>query len=769
MQSVYDDLLDVASTIAGRVDAESRAFGLKKVETNALYSVRMGYTKKRDHASAAVVALEIMKREVRVAGDRLERRTHLKVLLAFVSVLVSAANKLGAYAGSARMAATLLDGCVGLPQWATRYTKRSTTRVNPRDVQRIAGLNASEWGTLVSRVHAYTNVVMSQAGEHIANVESAAVDLDVARNLSRIAASEVEAVTGELPVYDRSEANLSVRSVTVAGFRGAVGQISLSVTKNGKPTDVLLWGDNGVGKSTFVDGLEFALQGRIDRSADFNSSLRARVPNLTVEKASATVELSDESTVYRDLAKTIDGRVAASREAVRPGFRIAPVAIRRADIIRFLDTEAISRGTIFFDYFPDPTGDIGARPDEELNMLREEQFRLRVARDELAHEVRALYPRDGKDYTNRGHVDALVKELLAGVDLSAYEQPMDALPTQARGNVSALWQIQTRLSELKKKLDAGVQNLNPKAYRDQQARIVPVLHAISDDLTGGFLRIARAEHVKAIKVLLGKSGPVSLDVVVEFTNGAVALPQQVLSEGYRDLIALLFFLAVTRKAGEMGQAKILVLDDALQSVDASVRLDVMDFVLEEFKEWQLIVTGHDRAWLNQLRRLYQTHGRPFNEHMITRWTFNGGIELGDAGGDIAHDVREELAQGRPRATASASGMLLEQICQELSWRLEISIHRKEGDRYTLGDLWPGVEKVLRKTSLQDAVKAVHLRLVIRNLLGAHFNEWAEAIPWSDVEQLAQAALVIYDGTHCVTCATWARLSEPCKCGALSLA
>lgn len=767
--SVHRELIEIAERAVEPLTADIRLSLLDKGQVNSLNSLRAEFIQKKDHSSAAVTGVHLLKAEARAHAEHPNLKTHRKVLLGFVSVIrsTSAALRLGG-ATARTIANRILEQAPGLSQWAADYVRDAVPRENRHDLKQLTGFTPSEWEATLARVHSQTRNFETPASNIVAASENTSVDLDVARNLSRIASTEQRESNQSLPVYDHSESDLRLVSVTVEGFRGSVSPIAMNLTKNEKPVDLLLWGDNGVGKSTLVDGIEFALQGRIDRSADFNSSLRAKVRNLSVEQASATVSLNDGSAVHRSLIRDEDGRDRATREVVRPGFRLAPIVIRRADILRFLDTEAAARGTIFFDYFPDPAGELGARPDEELNMLREERFSLRVARGELAKEMQANYPQASCDFANKSSLDEFVKELLQDVDSSSFQDPIDALPESVRGLISQLNWTQVRLARIKKKLNAGVESLNPKAYNDQQARIVPVLQAISDDLTKSFARITRAEHVKAIKVLVGKSGPVSLDVVIEFANGTTALPQQAFSEGYRDLIALLFFLAVTKKAGELGQARILVLDDALQSVDASVRLDLMDFVLEDFSEWQLIVTGHDRSWLNQLRRLYQVHQRSFSERVITRWSFDQGIELGDQSESIADDVRDGIERGRTRPTASATGLLLEQICQELSWRFEISIHRKEGDRYTLGDLWQGIEKKLRRTSIAEAVKSVHKRLTIRNLLGAHYNSWAEEIPWSEVEQLAKAALKIYESTHCGNCGNWVGKTGRCRCGNLTL-
>jgi hypothetical protein len=297
------------------------------------------------------------------------------------------------------------------------------------------------------------------------------------------------------------------------------------------------------------------------------------------------------------------------------------------------------------------------------------------------------------------------------------------------------------------------------------------LRGVTQDLTTSFRQVTRAEHVAAIKVLVAKSGPVSLDVVVEFDNGSSALPQQAFSEGYKDLIALLFFLAVTKKASEFGQAKVLVLDDALQSVDATIRLGVMEYVFEQFKDWQLIITGHDRAWFVLLRALFSRRGRTLVERTISQWSFSNGIELAGGMRTRADSLREALARYDERLSASATGILLEEIGQELSWRLESSVIRREEDRYTLGDLWPGVGKVLRSTSLKDTVRAIDMRLDIRNLLGAHYNEWADGIPWSDIKTFAEDVLAVYETVYCTSCAGWIRKSGKkfvCSCETTSL-
>lgn len=740
------------------------------ISLDQLYSLRMGAARSGDQQKTVNVSLEITRREVETARKNGDLKSFNRTLLALSSLIRSASPR-RRRSPAAALIRELTKSISPPPLWVTRTIRNAPKSITGRDIQELTGLTQSDWNSFLVKVLTESENRRTPVIDRISDGEPRAVDLNVAARLSRIAQREETRTDRDLPTYDTSDRSVRIMNVTVNGFRGSAGRVTLDLTKNGKPVDVLLWGDNGVGKSTLVDGIEFTLQGKVDRSSDFNSSLRPSVRNLTIPEATAAVQLSDQTAVERSLVKNPAGRDEPSHQEVRPGFRIAPLVIRRADILRFLDTDALSRGTIFFDYFPAPEGTVGQRPDEELKTLEEERFLLRVARDDLAEQLSALLPGTDIDFKVSSNLESFVAKIHEQNGAGDPADPLSSLPDPAKALIAELRASQRRLAQIRKKLEQGVQTLNPIAYREQLGRIVPILTTVTQDLTKSFKHITRADHVAALKVLVAKSGPVSLDVVVQFDNESSALPQQIFSEGYKDLIALLFFLTVTKKASEFGQAKVLVLDDALQSVDSTIRLGLMDYVLDEFKDWQLIVTGHDRSWHSQLRGLFARRGRSVVDRSIARWSFTEGIHVSGGSRTPAETVRAMLIQNDPRMTAGATGILLEEISQELSWRIEASVTRREGDRYTLGDLWPGVSKVLRSTSLRDTVRAIDRGLDIRNLLGAHYNSWADSISWNDVKILATDSLAVYESTYCGACADWVKKTGKtftCRCNNTTL-
>lgn len=649
----------------------------------------------------------------------------------------------------------LARGLSNLPPWLSGYIKGNHPKPTVALYRDVLGSTEKNWREAIRIVNSLVAAQQTSTVDRLATEETSAEDISVAGRLSRLAESTESAAPGDVE-YDASDKNVKLTRIRAAGFRGSPAAIEVDLTKGGKPVCVLLWGDNGTGKSTVVDSIEFATQGRVDRSADFNSSLRPSVQNIAASSAEAAVDFSDGTTACRTLERNKAGRYVASAGPVRPGFRIAPIAIRRADVLRFLDTQTLARGTVFFDYFPDPRGGIGYRPDEELRMLEEERFALRVARVDLARRLARRYSRSKYNLEHSDQFEKFVDEVvLADTAGLSVDDRWAAVDEDARADIGELRRVHRRSKAVKTKLGRGIEMLNPVANQAQLDRIRPVLESIGADLTNSFLSIARSTYVKNIRTLVGQSGPVSLDIVVELEGGQSAFPQQIFSEGNKDLIAFLFFLAVAKRAAESGQARVLVLDDVLQSVDATIRLDAMSHVLDEFKDWQLIVTGHDRGWHSQLRSLFNAKGLTFVDRVIGRWDFARGPLIHESAWNTVATLRDALDRGDDQAIAGAGGVLLEQICNELSWRLGTSVKRKKDDRYTLAELWDGLYSVLRKTAgAQPVVTELHRLIPLRNLVGAHYNFDAGSISSSDVRRLGDATLELFDLVFCETCESW---------------
>ena len=101
-----------------------------------------------------------------------------------------------------------------------------------------------------------------------------------------------------------------------------------------------------------------------------------------------------------------------------------------------------------------------------------------------------------------------------------------------------------------------------------------------------------------------------------------------------------------------------------------------------------------------------------------------------------------------------AGVFFEKICHELSISLRGSIERKPDDKYTIGDLWPSVLKHLKQTPLKETVEDIDNFKHVRNLLGAHYNEWADMMSDDEVLHFAHLVQKLYEQTFCSNCMKW---------------
>lgn len=102
--------------------------------------------------------------------------------------------------------------------------------------------------------------------------------------------------------------------------------------------------------------------------------------------------------------------------------------------------------------------------------------------------------------------------------------------------------------------------------------------------------------------------------------------------------------------------------------------------------------------------------------------------------------------------------------------MNISLHRKSDDKYTLGELWPGIFKILKKTPMQLDVENINHLLFIRNFIGCHYNEWAESLSDMEVQSFAHSVQELYEKVFCTNCLNWLTKKDKiysCNCGLLS--
>lgn len=563
--------------------------------------------------------------------------------------------------------------------------------------------------------------------------------------------------------------------MTLSHLFGVPGDVELTfVPPSGdRPASMLIYGENGTGKSSIAKTLEWVIQDRVNRKRLKATTARTRILNIAdpnIVHGEATVTLSDGTQLRRAVNwDPLHGELIFDGTDVAPQFARSPIVLTRADILSFISSAPAARGHVFLDFAID-TDDVLIDPARqqvaEITAVHEEILRIkkqiREAAAPLANHLGVQAP-----YT-AAEIDQLINDLYHGLPPRRRYQVL--LPKRVQTQIEAVQQLRQQLAE-KNAEKRSIQKTVATGATQRVTELKTVLGHIDDWLTAAFHEITQSPHIDRIRVRLGESSASAMDIEVH-THLDHSHSEIVFSEGYQDLLAMLFFLATARATAAQGQAQVLILDDVLQSVDAHIRVALMQFVLREFKQWQLIVTVHDRLWREQLHKLFNDAAVPLVAVELRDWTFGAGSRLDQPNRDPSAALRAVLPLADVNAASGLAGRLLEQICDVLSWTIPISVQRKYGDRYTLDDLWPGVASALRNTAASECVTRVQGLRHLRNLVGAHHNEWAQTVTWSEVQRFAEGVLELFDHAWCKGCKAWVshldRKTLQCHCGATQL-
>jgi len=585
---------------------------------------------------------------------------------------------------------------------------------------------------------------------------------------------------------------MKVSSVNITQFRGIPSELSLNFTDlNGSTVSSIIFGDNGSGKSSIVDAIEFCLQSRIERSTSINNPTRPYVFNQSLSPNSPAIVkiiFNDNSEISRKAFTEYDEKKQRIKFVViptepHPNFCQCPVILRRNDILSYSSVAEIQKQVYLMKCIYSYGTPIRVKSDPEILKMQENYVYLKQKRREAIQNLAIHLEVNAEDVKlNINNLDGYIRNRVASVSERRYfaknkERRLKKVPQGIYNSIISLSkEIQSLTSEAKK-IQAAIKNFtNPATVSETKfANLKNLLLEAEKYLYSAFIQISNVDYIKNIELVMGDKSEVSLEILLELNSGRKTTPQRIFSEANYDLIILLLHISLFRACASIGQAKVLILDDILQSVDSVIRARFIEYLLKELHDWQFIITCHDRLWLNQLKYMFQRASHQYKEFRISRWNFLKGPSIVSYNHELKDEMlHKAIESGNPRLIAAACGVTLELICQKLSITLGTSIKRRSDDKYTLGDLWPGIKKALKKSDIASITEKIDSLLLIRNILGCHYNEWADAFSEFEVIEFANSIQSLYDDCFCEKCGCWISTSETvgliadCKCQTLQI-
>lgn len=148
---------------------------------------------------------------------------------------------------------------------------------------------------------------------------------------------------------------MKIKNIKIFNFRGIPNNLVVDFTDNDKKAvSTMISGDNGVGKSSILDAIEYNLQGRIYREP-LRVTSESKMPvslkykpmigcNTIVELDNGDINARGIDLVWKDNRTEfkIDNKFC------HPSFAISPIILRRNDIISFSVIPKEKRQVLFF-------------------------------------------------------------------------------------------------------------------------------------------------------------------------------------------------------------------------------------------------------------------------------------------------------------------------------------------------------------------------------------------------------------------------------------
>ena len=188
------------------------------------------------------------------------------------------------------------------------------------------------------------------------------------------------------------------------------------------------------------------------------------------------------------------------------------------------------------------------------------------------------------------------------------------------------------------------------------------------------------------------------ELFIKYNNEQVRQPGVFLNEARMNALSLALFLSAAElcTASSPSGTKVLVLDDVLLSFDMSHRIPVLKLLQQEFADWQILLFTHDRVWY-ELARSYTEASKAWRHYELT-------VMVGPTGSP----PRPFLKQGQDHLTcarlllAAPHGDLMGAAVHIRAWFEDLL--QQKCEKYRLAVKYHVLQKHFKADDFWDALK-----------------------------------------------------------------
>lgn len=293
----------------------------------------------------------------------------------------------------------------------------------------------------------------------------------------------------------------------------------------------------------------------------------------------------------------------------------------------------------------------------------------------------------------------------------------------------------------------------------RKAFVDGILSSIAGDVGRLYEAIHPKEGLDKIALQLDPKKRASLEIQSEFQNES-APPGAYFSNSHLDTLGLCILLALAKR--DAPEETMLILDDVLGSIDEPHADRIVQLIYSESAHFMhTLVTTHYQRW-HALIRNGQLRVPECQLIELKQWNPQLGVILQESARSMVEILRDNITNkpNEPEPIAQTAGYLLEQICDWLVSKYELSIPKRRNTAYdylcALKDKYRNQLMVEVRQSddsyvgngLKELLDDIHEIFRIRNIVGAHFNELASHLTADDSLNFGRKVLSLSDLLIC---------------------
>jgi len=272
-----------------------------------------------------------------------------------------------------------------------------------------------------------------------------------------------------------------------------------------------------------------------------------------------------------------------------------------------------------------------------------------------------------------------------------------------------LWQKLKEISEKKSFYSGEVEKfkaisirLNEIIKQDIQGRF----DEVSELIRMYFGKLRTDKDIKDIHItynLSGRADSRSAEIELLYYDIEVRPAYKVLSESLLSSLGLSVYFACVKKFNT--EAKFIILDDVINSLDGHNRPNLIKLLVDEFSDYQIVVFTHDRLWFDLIKQQCPD----WIKKKIIDWNYDSGPQIGLALSKY-EELKERLKDDtQAKSTGRDFGEHVEGRLNQLAENLEARMKHRylRQDPPALRELFDTLNTRLKELHSKGAIAATH--------------------------------------------------------------